>query len=42
MEIKTEIVNRKKKIIITRAASGEDKVREAILLVMGKGWEYKE
>ncbi len=42
MEIKTEITNGKKRIIITNKASGVDKTKEAVLLVMGPGWEYKD
>ncbi|MBU3208581.1 hypothetical protein KPL28_02890 [Clostridium algidicarnis] len=41
MNIKTEIINGKKRIIITNKASGVDKTKEAVLSVMGPGWEYK-
>lgn len=39
MEFKTTLVNGKKRVIITRSASGVDKTKEAVLLVM-KGYEY--
>jgi hypothetical protein len=41
MQIRTEIVNGKRKVIITRSASGIDRTREAVLSVMGKGYKYK-
>lgn len=41
MQIKTEIVDGKKRIIITRSVSGVDKVKEAMLAVMGPGYEFK-
>lgn len=41
MERRTEIVKGKTKIIITRKASGVDKVKEAVCMVMGPGWEYE-
>jgi hypothetical protein len=40
MEIKTILVKGKKRIIITRSVSGVDRTREAVLLVMGPGYEY--
>lgn len=42
MKIKTELVNGKKRLIITKEASGVDKTKEAVLKVMGPGWSYKE
>lgn len=40
MTIRTEITNGKKKMIITRKASGVDKSKEAVLKVMGDGFEF--
>lgn len=42
IQIKSEIVYGGKRIFITRSASGVDKTREAVLKVMGPGWEYAE
>lgn len=42
MQVRTEKVCGKKRIIIIRRATGEDKVKEAILAVMGPGWEFGE
>lgn len=39
---KETIMNGKRKMIIIRSASGEDKIKDAILLVMGPGWEFPE
>jgi len=41
MEIRTEIVRGKRRIIIIESSSGVDKTKEAVLKVMGKDWEYK-
>ncbi len=40
MKAKSEIINGKRRIIITRSCSGVDKTREAVLMVMGPGYEY--
>lgn len=42
MKPRTELVDGKKRIVITRAVSGVDKTKEAVLAVMGKNYEYKE
>lgn len=42
MEYTTQIVNGRKRIIVSIKSSGEDKAKEAILKVMGKGWKYEE
>lgn len=42
LPIKETIVNGKKRIIIERSASGEDKVKDAILRVMGDEYEFKD
>ncbi|KYH35873.1 hypothetical protein CLTEP_02660 [Clostridium tepidiprofundi DSM 19306] len=43
MQVRTEIINGKRRICITKSASGEDKAREAVLKVMGNDeYEYKE
>lgn len=42
LEKRSEIIDGKKKIIITREASGVDKTKEAVLRVMGPGWRYKD
>jgi hypothetical protein len=42
LPVKSTIVNGKRRIIITRSASGVSKVKEAILVVMGPGWEFPE
>lgn len=38
--MREEIVNGKRRIIITRIATGEDRTREAALVVMGNEYEY--
>ncbi|MEW9093985.1 MAG: hypothetical protein AB2417_02785 [Clostridiaceae bacterium] len=42
MQIRTELIDGKKRIIVTKEASGIDKTKEAVLKVMGPGWEYKK
>lgn len=42
MQIRTELVSGKKRIIVIKEASGVDKTKEAVLRVMGPGWRYKE
>lgn len=42
MKYKSEIVDGKRRMIITRSISGVDKTKEAVARVMGKDWEYKE
>lgn len=43
MKKRTEIrVNGKLRMVIEKYASGEDKVKEAILKVMGSDWEFKD
>lgn len=41
MQIRSEIIDGKKRIVITRTTSGVDNTKEAVLKIMGKGWEYK-
>lgn len=36
------IVNGKKRIVMTKNISGVDKSKEAVLRVMGSGWEFEE
>ena len=42
MRCRSEIVNGKKRIIITRSVSGVDKAKDAVLRVMGSGYEYEK
>lgn len=42
MQIRSEIIDGKKRIVITRTTSGVDNTKEAVLKIMGKGWEYKD
>ncbi|WP_234121142.1 hypothetical protein [Clostridium hydrogenum] len=43
LPVREEIVCGKRRIIIKRKASGVDKTKEAVLLIMGRDkWEYKE
>lgn len=42
MQIRTELVDGKKRIIVIKEVSGVDKTKEAVLRVMGPGWKYKE
>lgn len=42
MTVKTEIIAGKKRIIFKRTVSGTDKTKEAVLKVMGPGWEYED
>lgn len=43
MQIRQVISDGKRRMIVVNHASGEDKTREAVLLIMGKDrWEYKD
>lgn len=42
MQIRKELVDGKKRIIVIKEASGVDKTKEAVLRVMGPGWKYKD
>lgn len=42
MKVKSEIIDGKKRITIIKVSSGTDKTKEAVLSVMGPGYEYKE
>lgn len=42
MQARSEIIDGKKRIIIIRKSSGVDKTKEAVLKVMGPGWEYDD
>lgn len=42
MKKRTVINDGKRRIIITARASGVDKVKDAVLVVMGPGWEYEK
>jgi hypothetical protein len=42
MEARVEIVDGKRRVVFTRRASGVDKMKEAVLLVMGPGYKFKD
>lgn len=42
MEMKTKIIHGKRRIIMNFEATGEDKVKEAIQIVLGPQWHYVE
>ncbi|KIE47127.1 hypothetical protein U732_1090 [Clostridium argentinense CDC 2741] len=42
MQVKTEIINGRRRLIITKGVSGVDKTKEAVLAVMGSEWEYED
>ena len=42
MQIKTQIVEGKKRIIVIKTASGMDMANEIVLKIMGIGWKYDD
>lgn len=42
MKIRDVVVQGKKRIIFNLKASGEDKVKDAMLVVMGPGWYFED
>ncbi|MBU3107181.1 hypothetical protein [Clostridium gasigenes] len=42
MKMKTEMINGKRKVILIREASGEDRVKEAMILVLQGRYEFSQ
>ena len=42
MQVRTELICGKRRVIITREASGVDKGKEAVIRVMGPGWKFED